>query len=257
MIAAERLTRKRTREQVAGQPVDPVGKAEATRAVVTAALSGTSGNYVCLTNAHTAVESNDVPQLRAAAKGAFLSVPDGMPLVWVLRRRGHKNVEKITGIEFMPQVAAAGLSHGLRHFFYGGAPEVADGAARGLQRLVPGTDVVGTISPPYATLEDWPLDDLKAAIERTRPHILWVGLGAPKQEMWMHQMAGQLEVPVMLGVGAGFDFLAGAKKACPPYLRHIGLEWLYRLASEPRRLWKRYLVGNSRFVYQLVKQRSK
>jgi N-acetylglucosaminyldiphosphoundecaprenol N-acetyl-beta-D-mannosaminyltransferase len=176
-----------------------------------------------------------------------------MPLVWILRRRGHTHTEKVTGIEYMPLVAAAGRDVGLRHFFYGGGPGVAEAAADGLVRLVPGVEVVGAQSPPFVDSTIWPIDALRRELRKTRPHVLWVGLGAPKQELWMAQMVGRLDVPVMLGVGAGFDFLAGNKPAAPAYLRHIGLEWLFRLTREPRRLWRRYLVGNSVFVYLLAR----
>jgi N-acetylglucosaminyldiphosphoundecaprenol N-acetyl-beta-D-mannosaminyltransferase len=183
---------------------------------------------------------------------AFLSVPDGMPLVWILRRRGHRRTEKITGIEFIPSVARAGLGDGVRHFFYGGAPGVAQEAARRLTALVPGVQVVGSLTPPFTSISTWPVEDLKEGLRSAKPDILWVGLGAPKQELWMYKMAAEgLDVPVMLGVGAGIDYLGGVKVPAPSVLRHVGLEWLFRLAMEPRRLWRRYLLGNSTFVYLL------
>jgi N-acetylglucosaminyldiphosphoundecaprenol N-acetyl-beta-D-mannosaminyltransferase len=238
-------------ERILGSLVHPVGKAQAAETVVDRAVNGSSGAYVCLTNVHTTVVAQHRPDLRAAVDEAFLSVPDGMPLVWILRRRGHPRTEKITGIEYIPSVARAGLAHGTRHFFYGGAPGVAQEAGRRLGQLVPGVQVVGTLSPPFADIDGWPTEDLEAELNRTKPHILWVGLGAPKQELWMAKMAGALDVPVMLGVGAGIDYLGGAKPPAPTILRHVGLEWLFRLAMEPRRLWRRYLVGNSTFVYLL------
>ena len=240
-------------ERVLGQLVHPVSKAQAARAVVAQAISGRAGAYVCLTNVHTTVEARRSPELRTAVDNAFLSVPDGMPLTWILRRRGHRQTEKITGIEYIPLVAGAGLSTGLRHFFYGGAPGVAREAARQLESALPGVRVVGAMSPPYAEVESWPVDDLRRELRRTMPHILWVGLGAPKQDLWMRRMSSILDVPVMVGVGAGIDYLAGAKRAAPTALRHVGLEWLFRLAAEPRRLWRRYLVGNSTFLVLLAR----
>jgi len=242
-------------ERILGHLVHPVTKAQAVRAVVDRAIEGDRGAYVCLTNVHTTVESRHLPELRAAADEAFLSVPDGMPLVWILRRRGHVRTEKVTGIEYIPLVASAGRAAGLRHFFYGGAPGVAQTAARRLERLVQGVQVVGTGSPPFVPLEAWPVEDLQEELQRTKPHILWVGLGAPKQELWMARMSKALDVPVMIGVGAGIDYLAAAKPAAPAVLRHIGLEWVFRLAVEPRRLWRRYLVGNSSFVWLLARER--
>jgi N-acetylglucosaminyldiphosphoundecaprenol N-acetyl-beta-D-mannosaminyltransferase len=231
-----------------------VSKARAVDAVVERATNGVPGAYVCLTNVHTTVESRRIPELREAADGAFLSLPDGMPLVWILRRRGHPRTEKVTGIELIPLVASAGVQVGLRHFFYGGAPGVADRARRRLERLVPGVRVVGAASPPFAEIDAWPIEGLQAELRRTRPHVLWVGLGAPKQELWMAKMSVALDVPMMVGVGAGIDYLAGAKRSAPTFLRHIGLEWLFRLAVEPRRLWRRYVVTNSEFVWLLVRE---
>jgi N-acetylglucosaminyldiphosphoundecaprenol N-acetyl-beta-D-mannosaminyltransferase len=250
-----RLIAPALRERILDHPVHPVTKAEAARAVVQRALEGDPGAYVCLTNVHTTVESRRLPELRQAAESAFLSVPDGMPLVWMLRRRGYPRTEKITGIEYMPLVASVGRPAGLRHFIYGGAPGVAQRAARRLERLVPGADVVGATSPPYAPVEGLPDEALREEIERTRPHILWVGLGAPKQELWMARVSNQLGVPVMIGVGAGIDYLAQTKPTAPTLLRHVGLEWAFRLAAEPRRLWRRYLIGNASFVWLLARER--
>jgi N-acetylglucosaminyldiphosphoundecaprenol N-acetyl-beta-D-mannosaminyltransferase len=241
--------------RILGVPLNPVGKGDAVRAIVDRAEAAPPGAFVCLTNVHTTVEAQSSPQLRSALEAAFLSVPDGMPLVWILRRRGHRTTEKITGIELVPLVASAGSDRGLRHFLYGGAPGVADRAARRIRELVSGANVVGTMSPPFASAGALNLDELRHELETTKPHILWVGLGAPKQELWMASAANELDVPVMIGVGAAFDYLAGTKPAAPAYLRHIGLEWLFRLAVEPRRLWRRYLVGNLRFVQLLVAER--
>jgi N-acetylglucosaminyldiphosphoundecaprenol N-acetyl-beta-D-mannosaminyltransferase len=243
-------------ERILGHRVDPVSKARAAEAVVGRALAGNAGAYVCLTNVHTTVESRRSPALRAAAEGAFLSVPDGMPLTWILRRRGHEQTEKVTGIEYIPLVAAKGLKVGLRHFFYGGAPGVAVQAGHRLVDLVPGVQVVGAASPPFLESQGgWQIEDLQRELGRTRPHILWVGLGAPKQELWMARVAGTLNVPVMIGVGAAFDYMAGTKSSAPTVLRHIGLEWLFRLAVEPKRLWRRYLIGNSTFLWLLARER--
>jgi N-acetylglucosaminyldiphosphoundecaprenol N-acetyl-beta-D-mannosaminyltransferase len=240
-------------ERVLGQRVDPVTKSQAADAVVGRGLTGQPGAYVCLTNVHTTVESQRSAELRAAVDRAFLSVPDGMPLTWILRRRGHVETEKVTGIEFIPLVASRGLEMDLRHFFYGGAPGVAVRAGRRLEQMIPGVHVVGAASPPFGETLGWATEELRREVRRTRPHVLWVGLGAPKQELWMTRMAGDLEVPVMVGVGAAFDYIAGSKPHAPRYLRHIGLEWLFRLAVEPRRLWRRYLVGNARFLWMLAR----
>jgi N-acetylglucosaminyldiphosphoundecaprenol N-acetyl-beta-D-mannosaminyltransferase len=240
-------------ERILGHPVHPVSKAQAVEAVVRRGRVQQSGAYVCLTNAHTTVESQSSPTLRAAVESAYMSVPDGMPLAWILRRRGYPHTEKVTGIEYMPMVASAGLESGLRHFLYGGRPGVARRAGRRLEQLVPGVRVVGSAAPPFASVHEWSVANLRQELDRTKPQILWVGLGAPKQELWMQAMSEVLDVPVMVGVGAAFDYLAGTVSAAPDYLRHVGLEWLFRLAVEPKRLWRRYLVGNSTFVYLVLR----
>jgi N-acetylglucosaminyldiphosphoundecaprenol N-acetyl-beta-D-mannosaminyltransferase len=160
----------------------------------------------------------------------------------------------VTGIELVPMVATAGRKYGLRHFFYGGGPSVAEAAGRRLSQLVPGAKIVGALSPPFGPIGDRELHDLEAAVAETRPDLLWVGLGAPKQELLMARSAGRLQVPVIVGVGAAFDFLAGTKRPAPGWMRHGGLEWLFRLASEPRRLWRRYAIGNTLFAYLLARE---
>ena len=235
--------------------VDAVDRATAVEIIVDRALRGDKGAYVCLTNVHTVVEAQKDHDLRDACGSAFLSVPDGAPLVWILRRRGRGPVQKVTGIEHMPLVAESGKASGLRHFFFGGAPGVAEAAARGLEERVPGTLVVGAYAPPFGDPGTWDLSGLEAELAEKKPHIMWVGLGAPKQECWMRSVAGALDVPVMVGVGAAFDFLAGTKRAAPRFMSDAGLEWLFRLMSEPRRLWQRYLVGNSKFLWLLVRKK--
>jgi N-acetylglucosaminyldiphosphoundecaprenol N-acetyl-beta-D-mannosaminyltransferase len=234
--------------------VDAVDRATAAGLIVERALHGEKGAFVCLTNAHSVVESQRDLLLLEACDSAFLSVPDGMPLVWMLRRRGMGPVEKVTGIEHMPLVAEGGKTSGLRHFFFGGGPGVAEAAARGLQARVPGTEVIGTHTPPYGDPITWDLSDLQAKLAATRPHLMWVGLGAPKQERWMASVAGTLDVPMMVGVGAAFDFLAGTKRTAPRIMSDFGLEWLFRLLSEPRRLGRRYVVGNSKFLWMVARE---
>lgn len=242
------------REQIAGIPVHPVSLSQTIDAVVTNALGPSQGAYVCLSNANIAALSHESSDLRRAINGAFLSVPDGMPMVWVLRRRGHAHTEKVTGRELMPMTISAGVEKGLRHLLYGGGPGVAEAAAAELVRRVPGAMVEAAAAPPFASVDNWPMDDLRSLVEVRRPHVLWVGIGAPKQEILMARMAGELDVPVQVGVGAAFDFIAGSKREVPAALSDAGLEWLFRLATEPRRLWKRYLVGNTRFLYLLGRE---
>ena len=240
------------RTRVLGYPVDAVSRKMAVDLVIARSQAGHNGSFVCLTNVHTTVESQHDSELKEACEAAFLSVPDGMPLVWILHRRGFRHVEKVTGIEYIPQVAEIGRASGLRHFFLGGAPGVATAAAEKLCDLVPGIQVVGSFSPPYGPPESWDLEPLREQLREQRPHIVWVGLGAPKQERWMAAVSATLQVPMMVGVGAAFDFLAGTKRPAPRFMSRMGLEWLFRLVAEPRRLWHRYVIGNSRFVWLLT-----
>ncbi len=240
------------RETVLGHRVDAIDLPEAVEMILHRAMDGEAGAYVCCTNVHATVESQDRPDLQAAADGAFLSVPDGMPLAWILKKRGLR-ADRVAGMELTETIAAAGVPKRLRHFFFGGAPGVAEKAAEALQALAPGMIVTGTYSPPFSEDGSADLADLKAMIAETHPHIIWVGLGCPKQELWMANHAQFLGVPMMVGIGAAFDFLAGDKRRAPRWIQRSGLEWLFRLVSEPRRLWRRYLVGNSRFLYLLLR----
>lgn len=245
-----------SRTEILGVPVDAVDRATAVDLTIERAMTGTPGAYVCLTNVYTIVQAPKIRGLSDACASAFLSVPDGMPLVWILKRRGRERVQKVTGIEHMPLLAQQGLPSGLKHFFLGGLPGVAEAAGAGLAQRVPGANIVGSYSPPMGDPATWDLSELRSQLAQVRPDIMWVGLGAPKQELWMANVAGSLDVPVMVGVGAAFDFLAGTKRAAPRFMSDIGLEWLFRLLSEPRRLWHRYLVGNSRFVWMLLRDRA-
>ncbi len=265
------------REWILGLPVDAVGKAEATEAVLDRACDPTPGAYVCLSNAHTTLLSRDIPSFRAAVAGSYLSLPDGMPLAWILRRRGHASTEKVAGPSFMPRVVAAGRDVALRHFLYGWTTRLTQTVADELVVRAPGAQIVGVQAPPFGDAQptsgdgprglapawvdvggpvrdaDWQLDALEASIRATRPHILWVGLGAPVQEEWMAMAARRLEVPVMIGVGRAFNNLAGVSRPAPSFAARLGLEWFFVMLSEPGRLWRRYLIGNPRFLFLLAR----
>jgi N-acetylglucosaminyldiphosphoundecaprenol N-acetyl-beta-D-mannosaminyltransferase len=272
------------RESILGHAVHALSNSEALSLIVDRAVEGSPGAYVCLTNVATTMLAQRSAQLRAAADGAYISMPDGMPLVWILRRRGYSATEKLTGADLIPMLAAAGREHGLRHFFYGWTNRMSQAAAGGLIDAIPGTIVVGTHCPPFAAAQDpgpddlsasanngrplapswvsigapvrdahWELDKLEAKLRTTRPHILWVGLGSPVQEEWMAMVAGHLSVPVMIGVGRAFNYAAGSLQRCPPWMINTGLEWLYVFLAEPRRLWRRYILGNAHFGYLITR----
>ena len=212
--------------------------------------------YVCVTGVHGVMESQSDPALREIHNCAGLVTPDGMPLVWMSWLRGHRHVERVYGPDLMLACCAASVSRGYRHFFYGGAPGVPERLADKLQERFPGLMVAGTWSPPFG--EPTPIQE-RSAIERinaANPDFVWVGLSTPKQERWMASHVGQLCAPVLIGVGAAFDFHAGLKRQAPRWIQNSGLEWLFRLGTEPRRLWRRYLRNNPRFVWRIVLQLS-
>ena len=200
-----------------------------------------SGHYVAVTGMHGVTEARDNPQFRNVLNSADLVVPDGMPLVWLGRLRRHPIKRRVYGPELMETFSAQTGSH-YRHFFYGGAPGVANDLANSLQKRF-GITVAGTHTPPFRPLTPMEEIEVQDKIRDAAPDVLWVGLSTPKQEQWMYAHRNVLQVPVMLGVGAAFDLNSGKLQQAPSWMRENGLEWLFRLAVEPRRLWKRYLVA--------------
>ena len=227
--------------------------AESCRLIAAWALAGQPA-YVCICNVHTVMEAHRSPAYAAVLNGAAIATPDGMPLVWALRRLGCPAQERVYGPDLLLEFAgfAAGRAD-LPSYFYGGADGVAAELARTLTAKYPGFKVAGFESPPFRPLT--PEEDA-AAVERINSsgaRILWVGLGAPKQELWMAEHLGKVK-PVMIGVGAAFDFLTGRVRQAPRWMMRSGLEWLFRLAVEPRRLWRRYAVNNPHYLWHLGRQ---
>ncbi|MFP5343068.1 MAG: WecB/TagA/CpsF family glycosyltransferase [Candidatus Limnocylindria bacterium] len=209
--------------------------------------------HVHFCTVHSIVEAADDPILRAVFGAAdSLAVPDGVPLVWVGRARGQA-VERVCGPDMMPALIARTAPVGARHYFYGGAPGVAERLAERFSAAHPGLVVAGTSSPPFRPLT--PEEDAAeiAAINATQPDYVWVGLGAPKQDLWAARQRPHLDAAVILAVGAAFDFHSGGLKRAPAWMQRHGLEWVFRLWSEPRRLARRYLVTNTRFVALLAR----
>lgn len=203
--------------------------------------------------AHTIVETDGDARLRRALADGIVE-PDGMPLVWLGRRQGV-SVERVCGPDLMPAVVERGVELGRRHFFYGGAPGVPEAVAGRLAERFPGVLTVGTLSPPFrpVTLEE---DDLiTASINAAEPDYVWVGLGTPKQDLWVAAHRSRLRAPVLLAVGAAFDLLSGRRSRAPLIMQRTGTEWLYRLVAEPRRLASRYTLANAKFLTLLARQR--
>jgi N-acetylglucosaminyldiphosphoundecaprenol N-acetyl-beta-D-mannosaminyltransferase len=216
-------------------------------------LSDGRTHYVCFSNVHVVTESQFDHQLKAAVNAADLALPDGMPLAWIANFEGHHLPGRVCGPEFMLRFCQATAGRGYRHFFYGGAPGVAAELAARLQRMSPGLVVAGAESPPFRPLSEGEEEALAARLN-DRVDVLWVGLGCPKQEKWMHTHR-HLRVGAMMGVGAAFDFHTGRVAQAPRWMQERGLEWLFRLAQEPRRLWRRYLVLNPLFILFYLGQR--
>jgi len=212
--------------------------------------------YVCVTGVHGVMESQRDPALRDIHNRAGLVTPDGMPLVWLSWLHGHERVERVYGPDLMLACCEASVTKGYRHFFYGGGTGVPELLAARLQQRFPGLTVAGTWSPPFRELSEAEEQALIDRIAAARPDIVWVGLSTPKQERWMARYVDRLPVPVMIGVGAAFDMHAGVKKQAPRWMQRSGLEWLFRLAAEPRRLGRRYLINNPWFVWRLLLQSS-
>ncbi|HEY6489091.1 MAG: WecB/TagA/CpsF family glycosyltransferase [Terracidiphilus sp.] len=210
--------------------------------------------YICVSDVHSVIEGHADPTLGITLNRSFLTVPDGMPLVWAARAQGHTRMRRVYGPDFMLELCRFGVSRGYRHFFCGGKPGIAEELKEKLAMRVPGIQVVGTYTPPFRELSDTEEASLAGEIALARPNVLWVGLGSPKQERFLARYTGLFEANLMVGVGAAFDFHAGAVKEAPRWLHSTGLQWVYRLMREPRRLWMRYLVCVPCFLWQIALQ---
>ena len=210
--------------------------------------------YVTITGVHGVVESQRSPELLRIHNEAALVCPDGMPMVWSSRYAGYGWAERVYGPDLMLAACERSARTGWRHFFYGGGEGVADLLRERLVTRFPGLQVVGTHTPPFRLLVDDERAEVARLIDDARPDIVWVGLSTPKQERWMAEIRPHVEAPVLVGVGAAFDFHAGLLDQAPPRIQQMGLEWAYRLVKEPRRLWRRYLTNNPAFVAAIVRR---
>jgi N-acetylglucosaminyldiphosphoundecaprenol N-acetyl-beta-D-mannosaminyltransferase len=217
-------------------------------------ISRREPHYVCVTPVHAVMESQRDKELRRIHNAAGLVTPDGMPLVWLSRLMGFPNVERVYGPDLTLAMCERSIKPRYQHFFYGGGPGVAEKLVLRLRSRFPGLKVCGTYSPPFRPLTLEEDRAIVAEINATKPDIVWVGISTPKQQYWMAEHVGQLSAPVLIGVGAAFDFHAGIKRQAPRWMQKIGLEWLFRLLSEPRRLWRRYLIDNPWFLWLMLLQ---
>jgi len=216
-----------------------------------------SRQYVCVSSVNNIMECRSDKRLRVIHNRAGMVTPDGMPLVWLSRLSGKKHVSRVYGPDLLLAVCERSLQTGWSHYFYGGSPEALSRMQARLADRYPGLNIAGAESPPFRPLTE--AED-QAAVDRINASgadILCVRLGAPKQEYWMADHLERIKVPVMIGVGAAFDFHAGTKKQAPHWMQRSGLEWFFRLCSEPKRLWKRYLINNPLFVALTLLQAAK
>ena len=221
----------------------------ATAAVGERARSG-QGGFVCLANVHVAVTAQRDSRLRDALAAAWLVLPDGAPLAWLLRRGGAEAC-RIPGPDLMPAVIERGQSVGLRHFLFGSTSEVVEALEHRLRARFPSARIVDTYAPPIGAEGT---SDSLARIVSARPDVVWVALGAPKQELWAARHAAALSPALVVGVGAAFEFLAGRKSRAPHWMQTLGLEWLHRLVREPRRLVWRYVSTNTLFALAVLRR---
>jgi N-acetylglucosaminyldiphosphoundecaprenol N-acetyl-beta-D-mannosaminyltransferase len=212
-------------------------------------------SYVCIANVHTTTLALRDNQLKNALDGAGLVVADGMPLVWRIRAAGYPEAGRVYGVDLVEAMCAAGVGPGLRHGFFGGFDGVAETMASRLKQRHPALEIAGAWNPGMIRQGETSPAHLIDAINGARCDVLWVGLGAPKQEIWMAQHLRHLRAPVLVGVGQAFDILAGLTTRAPDWMASRGLEWLYRLTHDPRRLWKRYLVYNTLFLWYVFRER--
>jgi N-acetylglucosaminyldiphosphoundecaprenol N-acetyl-beta-D-mannosaminyltransferase len=222
--------------------------------VVLAAVRERRKGYVCVTGVHGVMEAQDDPDFRQILNAAFLNTTDGMPLVWLGRHYIGSEVERVYGPDLMLEIFAATQRGEATHFFYGGAPGVAEELREKLEARFPGVRVVGTFTPPFRALDVNEEAALIALLHERKPDLMWVGLSTPKQERFMAEYLPKLDATVLLGVGAAFDFHSGRVSQAPRWMRRSGLEWFYRLCTQPRRLARRYLVNNPRFVWRVAGQ---
>jgi N-acetylglucosaminyldiphosphoundecaprenol N-acetyl-beta-D-mannosaminyltransferase len=216
--------------------------------VIAEAIQNNRRDYVCVTGVHGVMEAREDPHLRQILNRALLCTPDGMPMVWLSWLAGKSQVDRVYGPDLMTALCRLSQARGYRHFLVGGCSGTAAVLQARLEHRFPGIRIVGTYEPPFRPLDAAEEEILTQQVHAAQPDLLWVGLSTPKQEKFMASHHLKFDAKVMIGVGAAFDFLAGRIKQAPHWMQRSGLEWLYRLSREPRRLWRRYLKNNPRFI---------
>lgn len=213
-----------------------------------------SNTYICFAPVSTLVSCQSDQSYCNIVNRAGLTAPDGVPLVWLARFKGNRSIQRTCGPDLMQEFCRISQEAGYRHFFFGGTEDSIKQLVSNLTKKYPKLQIAGHYSPGLRKVGEMESTQVIDQINSCNPDVLWVGLGSPKQDVWMANHRALLNVPVLLGVGAAFDFLSGQKKRAPDWMKRCGLEWFYRVCSDPRRLWKRYLFGNTKFIYYLIKK---
>jgi N-acetylglucosaminyldiphosphoundecaprenol N-acetyl-beta-D-mannosaminyltransferase len=228
---------------------------EATMDWMDATIAHREKGYICVAATHTVMVCDEDPELREAVLNSSLTVPDGQPLVWAMNAMGGDLEDRVYGPELMARYCERAAAGETRMYLYGGRNQGAlVQLALNLRKRFPGVKIVGGYSPPYRDLSEEEEDAIVAEMNGSRADVIWVGVGAPKQEKWMAAMRDRLDAPVLVGVGAAFDFHAGLIPQAPEWMQSAGLEWLFRMAQEPRRLAPRYVRYNPRFITGFARQ---
>ena len=239
---------------VLGTRVAAIDLALATRIICDWVKSGKAHRYVCVTDVHCIMQASRRQDVRDAYRSADMCVPDGMPLTWVGRRRGHHGMNRVYGPDLMLSLLAESERFDFTNFFLGGAEGVADDLASRMVLRFPKLKIVGTYCPPFRPLTEKERGDLVAMVNDLKPELIWVGLGAPKQDLFMAEFHDAFDTKVMIGVGAAFDFHTERVRQAPRWMMRNGLEWLFRLSVEPRRLGPRYFRNNPAFLWHIFLQ---
>lgn len=213
---------------------------------------GDYGHVVATANAHIVMECRRNPQMMEAINSADLVIPDGMPIVWLGRKHGFPLKERAYGPDVMEAILDFSVEKGYSHYFYGSTPETLKALVTRIRQRWPRIRIAGWYSPPFRPLTPEEDEAIVQMLNKVQPDILWVGLGCPKQELWIHSHKNRLKIPVLLGVGAAFDFLSGRKLQAPKWMRQNGLEWLFRFLTNPRRIWYRVLILGPQFVFLVM-----
>jgi N-acetylglucosaminyldiphosphoundecaprenol N-acetyl-beta-D-mannosaminyltransferase len=210
--------------------------------------------YICVTGVHGVMEAQTDAEFRGILNNAAINTPDGMPMTWVGRLQGFAQMDRVFGPDFMAALCQLSVERGYRNFFYGGKPGVAELLEKRLRTRFPGLQAAGIYTPPFGDLSTAQEQEVCERVRAARPHIVWVGLSTPRQERFMAQFVDRLQAPLLVGVGAAFDYHTGQIQDSPTWVKRAGLQWLHRLMQDPRRLWRRYLRNNPAFLWHIARQ---